>query len=266
MSHIVVYRGLPHRSSPVGYWHHGILCPNQTVIHHVRHSVHFTIQRTPLSRFAYGTTRSTSSPEVYIVRHPNASPSADIIRRAESKLGTGYYNVAFNNCEHFARWCVYGHAVPISKQSALLGAAVLAGAAFAGPLGAAVAILSERVISSMPQAHPNYTRLGLQNNDSVSNCQATVHSQLPHRPNIYPQSPTSSTRNNAVGRASSEGRPNEQRQALENVGTSATPHISSNTEHQSQMAQSFCYPQPNNPQILGRHTSLQRQQRHRYGT
>ena len=32
----------------------------------------------------------------------------ETIMRARSKLGTGGYNLAFNNCEHFAVWCKTG--------------------------------------------------------------------------------------------------------------------------------------------------------------
>lgn len=33
---------------------------------------------------------------------------AEIVRRAASRLGECDYNVVFNNCEHFARWCRNG--------------------------------------------------------------------------------------------------------------------------------------------------------------
>ncbi|MBQ6971360.1 MAG: lecithin retinol acyltransferase family protein [Synergistaceae bacterium] len=32
----------------------------------------------------------------------------ETVRRARSKLGEGGYNLAFNNCEHFAVWCKTG--------------------------------------------------------------------------------------------------------------------------------------------------------------
>ena len=32
----------------------------------------------------------------------------ETVQRARSKLGTGGYNLAFNNCEHFAVWCKTG--------------------------------------------------------------------------------------------------------------------------------------------------------------
>ena len=32
----------------------------------------------------------------------------ETVRRARSKLGQGGYNLAFNNCEHFAVWCKTG--------------------------------------------------------------------------------------------------------------------------------------------------------------
>ena len=33
---------------------------------------------------------------------------SETVERARSKLGTGGYNLAFNNCEHFAVWCKTG--------------------------------------------------------------------------------------------------------------------------------------------------------------
>lgn len=32
----------------------------------------------------------------------------EVVERARSKLGQGGYNLAFNNCEHFAVWCKTG--------------------------------------------------------------------------------------------------------------------------------------------------------------
>ena len=32
----------------------------------------------------------------------------ETVRRARSKLGEGGYNLALNNCEHFAVWCKTG--------------------------------------------------------------------------------------------------------------------------------------------------------------
>jgi hypothetical protein len=35
-------------------------------------------------------------------------PAPEIIKRALSQVGTKDYHLAFNNCEHFVRWCRYG--------------------------------------------------------------------------------------------------------------------------------------------------------------
>ncbi|MGI6264437.1 MAG: lecithin retinol acyltransferase family protein [Acutalibacteraceae bacterium] len=37
-----------------------------------------------------------------------AYPAAEIVRRAESRMGEGGYNLIHNNCEHFATACVFG--------------------------------------------------------------------------------------------------------------------------------------------------------------
>lgn len=35
-------------------------------------------------------------------------PAAEVVRRAESRLGEAGYHLLFNNCESFAKWCVTG--------------------------------------------------------------------------------------------------------------------------------------------------------------
>jgi hypothetical protein len=45
---------------------------------------------------------------VTLRRFANADNPEVIITRAMSRLGEGRYNLVFNNCQHFARWCVTG--------------------------------------------------------------------------------------------------------------------------------------------------------------
>jgi hypothetical protein len=54
-----------------------------------------------LARFAAGR-------PVTVRRYSGAHDPEDIVARAMSQLGEGDYNLVFNNCQHFARWCATG--------------------------------------------------------------------------------------------------------------------------------------------------------------
>jgi Lecithin retinol acyltransferase len=45
---------------------------------------------------------------VNVRRYSGAHDPEDIVARAMSRLGEGNYNLIFNNCQHFARWCATG--------------------------------------------------------------------------------------------------------------------------------------------------------------
>ncbi|MFC7685778.1 lecithin retinol acyltransferase family protein [Ureibacillus sp. GCM10028918] len=82
------------------YTHHGIYYGDGQVIHYLIEGV--TVDS--LETFADGS----------IVRRKNAYQSPtnyspnEIITRAQSRLGEYSYNLVFNNCEHFCRWCRKG--------------------------------------------------------------------------------------------------------------------------------------------------------------
>jgi hypothetical protein len=48
-------------------------------------------------------------------------PVPEIIKRALSRVGTKDYHLAFNNCEHFARWCRYGEIMSQQADNLMLG-------------------------------------------------------------------------------------------------------------------------------------------------
>lgn len=107
MSQVAVWRD--HIFGLLGYWHHGILCPDGTVIHFKTNTIPKSkaaayIQRTSLSVF------KGRSPHVYIVLDPPGIvyPPYIVVRRAQSKLGLSGYHLFYNNCESFARWCLTG--------------------------------------------------------------------------------------------------------------------------------------------------------------
>ncbi|MEB3277430.1 MAG: lecithin retinol acyltransferase family protein [Lyngbya sp.] len=81
------------------YEHHGIDCGDGTVIHYRKPSE--VIERTSIETFARGG-------KVYVKRYPVRYIPDTVIQRAESRLGEQKYNLLFNNCEHFATWCVTG--------------------------------------------------------------------------------------------------------------------------------------------------------------
>ncbi|CAD5570153.1 lecithin retinol acyltransferase family protein [Escherichia coli] len=97
-----------------GYTHHGIYVGNGKVIHYSGLSNGLSkgcICETTLDEFVGGKN------EVTIITHSNADriyTPVQIVARARARLGEDAYNVIFNNCEHFATWCVTGKAE--SKQ------------------------------------------------------------------------------------------------------------------------------------------------------
>ncbi|EGJ8836595.1 lecithin retinol acyltransferase family protein [Escherichia coli] len=97
-----------------GYTHHGIYVGNGKVIHYSGLSNGLSkgcICETTLAEFVGGKN------EVTIITHSNADriyTPVQVVARARARLGEDAYNVIFNNCEHFATWCVTGKAE--SKQ------------------------------------------------------------------------------------------------------------------------------------------------------
>lgn len=124
------------------YEHYGIYCGNNEVIHYtsaprrrLSRSRAFRIYRTDISRFLNKQKQlfvlDCTDPRNPIKSEPIAigpqrirslewlkqhdiekdfhlySPE-ETVERAESQLGKGEYNLAVNNCEHFAVWCKTG--------------------------------------------------------------------------------------------------------------------------------------------------------------
>ena len=124
----------------LGYTHHGVDCGDGTVIHFTGEPFRKTtssIERTPMAEFGKGSRvrtrayRKRDRPEV-------------TMDRAESRLGFPGYNVAFNNCEHFATWCCTGEFKSRQVRNVARGAKGAATAGFtpAAALAGAVAATS----------------------------------------------------------------------------------------------------------------------------
>lgn len=84
------------------YSHHGIDCGDGTVIHYVgdRGALR-RVGRTSWEDFAAGD-------EVHVRAYRSRLPVEEIVRNAESRLGTDGYHLVRNNCEHFATWSSTG--------------------------------------------------------------------------------------------------------------------------------------------------------------
>lgn len=119
----------------LSYWHHGVLMPDWSVIHlttvdstgsfvssrprsdsstspssfssvrgqspSTSHEHSGVVERVSLADFSGGNT-------VYKATYDSPLRPNESIRRAESKLGPYSYNLIFDNCESFARWCIIG--------------------------------------------------------------------------------------------------------------------------------------------------------------
>ena len=79
-------------------FHHGIYCGDDEVIHYVNGK---RIDKTQLCKFA-------KKQRIHIKRHRKSFSQTRVVKRAKRRLGERNYNLAFNNCEHFANWCKTG--------------------------------------------------------------------------------------------------------------------------------------------------------------
>ena len=99
-SHLSVSRGL--------YYHHAIYIGDNQVIHYSGFAEPFnkgSIEQTTLENFLGGRDQFT------VVNYPSNTviyTNEEIVERAYRCLGEDDYNLLFNNCEHFACWCVTG--------------------------------------------------------------------------------------------------------------------------------------------------------------
>lgn len=88
-----------------GYTHHGIYMGDGTVVHYqgrpFSRKAPTCVARTTVAQFAKGR-------PVTIAPRDESVPADVVCVRAESRIGEDRYNVATNNCEHFARWACEG--------------------------------------------------------------------------------------------------------------------------------------------------------------
>ena len=87
------------------YAHHGVYVGGGAVVHYAAFAKHWhrgPVEETSLACFA------DRHPVWVRAGRPNALQSAEIVRRARSRLGEDRYRFFSNNCEHFSEWCVNG--------------------------------------------------------------------------------------------------------------------------------------------------------------
>lgn len=86
----------------LGYTHHGIYIGNNRVIHYTKgYDEQPVVQTDSLDNFGPKSCLFKKASSANYTRD-------EIISRAYSKLGENGYNLIFNNCEHFVRWCRTG--------------------------------------------------------------------------------------------------------------------------------------------------------------
>ena len=120
------------------YYHHGIYCGEDMVIHlwdRQGNKKHARVQRTSLQAFVEGCTQEEVTPEIILYENGVCYEPEEVVRRAESKLGETKYNLASNNCEHFATWCKTGR-----HKSSQVRKIVYAIAGVAGSIALAVLV------------------------------------------------------------------------------------------------------------------------------
>jgi hypothetical protein len=99
------------------YHHYGIYAGRGRVIHFAGEKGDFLsdvkVRETTLAQFARGDS-------VFVCIFPkidkNLFSCYDTLQQAKSKLGKTGFNLVFNNCEHFARWCKTGQKVSFQVQ------------------------------------------------------------------------------------------------------------------------------------------------------
>ena len=107
--HFFVWRR--HRGIP--FQHHGVDLGDGTVIHFTDgqqgiagpggSTAGFEIRQTPI-----GVVTDDGQNEIHIIEHSRRLNANHVIRRAKGQVGRRGYDLVFDNCEHFACWCVVG--------------------------------------------------------------------------------------------------------------------------------------------------------------
>lgn len=156
MSQIAIWRTLP--VEPFGYWHHGVLCPDKSVIHFKSRSSLIGKRDARIVHTSFRKFMGSSTPvdtPVYRIIHRKQLPPEEVVRRARSCLGERGYNLFNNNCETFASWAVTGHRRSYQIES--LRSALRLGYRNGNVAGAMCAVAD--VVADMPVPCPSMVPL-----------------------------------------------------------------------------------------------------------
>jgi len=88
-----------------GFTHHGIYVGDGRVVHYGSFASGWRrrpVEEVPLARFSHGFSVRVRPSEAA------GFESAEVVRRARSRLGEDSYRLFTNNCEHFTEWCLHG--------------------------------------------------------------------------------------------------------------------------------------------------------------
>jgi len=100
----------------LGYTHHGIYAGDGRVIHYG--ALKYSMFRRPVEEVALAD--FADGRPVFVVTHcEGAFETAEILRRARSRLGEKHYRLLTNNCEHFVEWCLHDVHRSFQVQTAL---------------------------------------------------------------------------------------------------------------------------------------------------
>lgn len=181
--HIAAHRPL--------YTHHGIYVGNGQVISYLLET---GVTKYSLEEFAEGD-------RVTIIEHSaeQSFPPEQIVARAEGRRGENNYSLPFNNCEHFANWCVTGNAYSDQVReialTAVLGAAALAAlkqyqnaakvqtatsttTGAAGTAASVAGLAAGMAVIAGTQYMLNHTEIGHSIKDTVNEAIDTVHDNV----------------------------------------------------------------------------------------
>lgn len=151
MTHVMVWRGDLPEDGLAGFWHHGILCADGSVIHYGGMNGKKTLKNAKILRTTADEFKSVQGRPIHIVNYPatrKCFPTEQVERRAASQIGQQDYHLIFRNCETFARWCVTGEQRSFQVQGAAVGfaGAITALVCGSSPLGAVLtAVVTQKV-------------------------------------------------------------------------------------------------------------------------
>jgi hypothetical protein len=89
-----------------GYAHHGIYIGDRSVIHYA--GLSDGLSAGPIERCTLQQFKGAASEYIVIKWGERPFTHEETVERAHSRLGEDKYDLIWNNCEHFARWCVSG--------------------------------------------------------------------------------------------------------------------------------------------------------------